>query len=116
MANALQVGAVDTIGDALVFLGKLSVMAGAGKRAHPVHLACGAPALIPCNRSLVQASSEESSYQDTFHAGHACMSCKHCQHHALAASAAPHGVGCPHRHFKGHAPRMSCGQICTTQG
>ena len=31
MANALRVGAVDTIGDALVFLGKLSVMAGAGE-------------------------------------------------------------------------------------
>lgn len=31
MANALRVVAVDTVGDALVFLGKLSVMAGAGR-------------------------------------------------------------------------------------
>ena len=31
MANALRVVAVDTVGDALVFLGKLSVMAGPGR-------------------------------------------------------------------------------------
>ena len=31
MANALRVVAVDTVGAALVFLGKLSVMAGAGR-------------------------------------------------------------------------------------
>lgn len=30
MTNALRVTAVDAVGDALVFLGKLSVMAGAG--------------------------------------------------------------------------------------
>lgn len=32
LANALRVTAVDTVGDALVFLGKLSVMAGAGEQ------------------------------------------------------------------------------------
>jgi hypothetical protein len=31
MANALRIVAVDTVGAALVFLGKLSVMAGAGR-------------------------------------------------------------------------------------
>ena len=31
MANALRVAAVDMVGDALVFLGKLSVMAGSGE-------------------------------------------------------------------------------------
>ena len=31
MGNALRVAAVDMVGDALVFLGKLSVMAGSGE-------------------------------------------------------------------------------------
>ena len=35
VGNALRVAAVDVVGDALVFLGKLSVMAGSGERASP---------------------------------------------------------------------------------
>ena len=103
MANALRVGAVDTIGDALVFLGKLSVMAGAGeslplKMSECLWLMCYIIEYDVPEAQPGASSVRENSTQDTHYVSHACMSCKHCQHHALAASTSTASICCPDRH------------------
>ena len=91
MANALRVGAVDTIGDALVFLGKLSVMAGAGET-HPLKVSdcLWLISTMPLMRQPGAGFLRKMGSADTCHMCHACMSCRQCQQHHALAPLLPH--------------------------